>query len=74
MKTRKLSATMKTDGPNIVIEVVKPKEHMGLFGTVAFGVGTMVGSGIFISSTAALEFSGSIGVYFLWLDVYVLYC
>lgn len=43
------------------IEYVRPKSQIGLLGAVAFGLGSMIGSGIFISPKGALQYSGSAG-------------
>ncbi|XP_045215477.2 b(0,+)-type amino acid transporter 1-like [Mercenaria mercenaria] len=51
------------EDPNLItIDVAKPKVHIGLFGSVAFCMGSMIGSGIFISPTGALQNTGSIGM------------
>ena len=47
--------------PSITIDVVNFKPQIGLFSAVTFGVGCMIGSGIFISPKGALKNSGSIG-------------
>ncbi|KAL4217594.1 Arf-GAP with SH3 domain [Mactra antiquata] len=63
MKPKRSSTKKMTEKtPNVTIEITKPKAHIGLLGAVAFGIGTMIGSGIFISATGALRFSGSVGV------------
>ena len=41
---------------------LKVKQRIGLTGSVAFIVGSMIGSGIFISPKGALKYSGSIGL------------
>ncbi|KAH3858023.1 b(0,+)-type amino acid transporter 1-like [Dreissena polymorpha] len=46
----------------IELDVVNPKQHIGLFGAVTFGIGSMIGSGIFISPKASLAFAGSQGM------------
>ncbi|KAH3857943.1 hypothetical protein DPMN_100561 [Dreissena polymorpha] len=46
----------------IELDVVNPKQHIGLFGAVTFGIGSMIGSGIFISPKASLALAGSQGM------------
>lgn len=45
----------------LTMDVVNPKRHIGLLSAVAFGVGCMIGSGIFVTPKSALSNSGSIG-------------
>ena len=51
----------KMSDQSVIVDVTKPKVHIGLFGAVTFGMGSMIGSGIFISPTGALQNAGSIG-------------
>lgn len=53
----------ETEGAEVEIEYVRPKSQIGLFGAVAFGIGSMIGSGIFISPKGALKNAGSPGKY-----------
>ena len=46
----------------VSIEVVKPKPQISLLGATTFAMGCMIGSGIFISPSAALESVGSVGM------------
>ncbi|XP_045165905.2 b(0,+)-type amino acid transporter 1-like [Mercenaria mercenaria] len=46
----------------VEIEYVRPRSQIGLFGAVAFGMGSMIGSGIFISPKGALQNAGSPGM------------
>lgn len=43
-------------------EAIKPKRELGLFSAVCFIIGTMIGSGIFVSSSSALLYSGSVAM------------
>ncbi|KAF5280552.1 hypothetical protein FQR65_LT00303 [Abscondita terminalis] len=43
-------------------KTVELKREMGLFGAVNMILGVMIGSGIFVSSSTALEHSGSVGM------------
>jgi len=45
----------------IEIDAIGTTRHIGLLGTVAFAVGSMIGSGIFISPKGALINTGSAG-------------
>jgi amino acid permease len=51
----------QSDNKSVIIDVAKPKVHISLFGAVTFGMGSMIGSGIFISPAGTLHNSGSIG-------------
>ncbi|WAR00516.1 BAT1-like protein [Mya arenaria] len=56
------SKTTESDAKTTIeVEVVNPQQHIGLFGAVTFGVGSMIGSGIFISPKGALDHTGSPG-------------
>lgn len=48
-------------GIGVDIEYVRPKSQIGLIAAVAFGIGSMIGSGILISPKRALQNSGSAG-------------
>ncbi|XP_060572674.1 b(0,+)-type amino acid transporter 1-like [Ruditapes philippinarum] len=52
----------QSDNESVIIDVAKPKVHISLFGAVTFGMGSMIGSGIFISPAGTLHNSGSIGM------------
>lgn len=41
---------------------IKPKRELGLFSAVNFIIGTMIGSGIFVSSSSALLYTGSVAM------------
>lgn len=43
------------------VDIVKPRPQIGLLGAVSFGVGSMIGSGIFIAPKGALQNAGSVG-------------
>ncbi|XP_060567973.1 b(0,+)-type amino acid transporter 1-like [Ruditapes philippinarum] len=53
-----------TDGNTIVLETdrIRVKERIGLWGGIAFIMGAVIGSGIFISPRGALKNSGSVGM------------
>lgn len=54
------------------VEVIVPKPQIGLISAITFGLGCMIGSGIFISPKGALRHSGSVGKYiFETTTVYV---
>lgn len=42
--------------------VVELKRNLGLLSATNFIVGTMIGSGIFVSASSALGYSGSVGM------------
>ncbi len=41
---------------------IESKNQLGLIGAISYIVGTIIGSGIFISPTAILKQTGSIGM------------
>ncbi|KAL4228203.1 hypothetical protein ACF0H5_013637 [Mactra antiquata] len=51
-----------SDDGTVTVDVTRPMSHIGLFGAVTFGLGSMIGSGIFVSPTGALKSAGSIGM------------
>ncbi|XP_060567979.1 b(0,+)-type amino acid transporter 1-like [Ruditapes philippinarum] len=59
-------AVTSIDGNKIEVTVetdrIRVKERIGLFGGIAFIMGAVIGSGIFISPRGALKNSGSIGM------------
>ena len=52
----------KADNNEDNAEVVNPKPQISLLGGTTFAMGCMIGSGIFISPTGALESAGSVGM------------
>lgn len=60
--TKKANGEAKEKTSNeVIIDVVNPKQEIGLWSAVTFGLGCMIGSGIFISPKGALSQSGSVG-------------
>lgn len=43
-------------------EIFELKRELGLLSATNFIVGTMIGSGIFVSASSALNYSGSVGM------------
>lgn len=53
----KILAAIKEEKSNVGL-----KQNIGLLAAVNIIIGVMIGSGIFISPTAALKYSGSVGM------------
>lgn len=57
------SQTLSADGKKGKQEkVVELRRELGLLSASSLIVGTMIGSGIFVSPTAVLKYSGSVGL------------
>lgn len=49
-------------GAEMAAPTVELKRELGLLSATNFIVGTMIGSGIFVSASSALSYSGSVGM------------
>ncbi|XP_060564444.1 b(0,+)-type amino acid transporter 1-like isoform X3 [Ruditapes philippinarum] len=56
------SSSSSSDEPKVDLELMQMKKRVGLLSGVALIVGTMIGSGIFISPKGVLQSSGSVGL------------
>ena len=57
-------AETRNSGTTVTFETdrIRVKERIGLWGAIAFIMGAVIGSGIFISPRGALKYSGSVGM------------
>lgn len=68
----KLKATIKMETE---LEGVHLKRRMGLFSAVNVILAVMIGSGIFVSPSSALKYSGSVGMAIVvWISCGIVCC